>query len=100
MQLLDGRKISQSILEQVKSEVAKLSFQPVFCDILVGDDPASKQYVGMKGRTAEKVGIKFRGANYPASITTEDLTAEIKKISQEPNMCGLIVQLPLPGSIG
>jgi methylenetetrahydrofolate dehydrogenase (NADP+)/methenyltetrahydrofolate cyclohydrolase len=97
--ILDGRKIAQSILEQVKSEVAKLPFQPVFCDVLVGDDPASKQYVGMKGRTAEKVGMKFRSANYPASITTAGLIAEIKKISQEPNMCGLIVQLPLPLSI-
>jgi methylenetetrahydrofolate dehydrogenase (NADP+)/methenyltetrahydrofolate cyclohydrolase len=97
--ILDGRKIAQSILDEVKSEVAKVHFQPVFCDILVGDDPASKQYVGMKGRMAEKVGIKFRGADYPSSITTVELISEIKKISQETNMCGLIVQLPLPLSI-
>ena len=99
MQLLDGRKIAQLILDDVKSGVEKLAFQPVFCDILVGDDPASKQYVAMKGRKAEKVGIKFRGADYPSSITTQELISEIKKISQEKNMCGLIVQLPLPSSI-
>lgn len=97
--ILDGKKIAAEILEKVKSEVSKLSFQPVFCDVLVGDDPASQQYVRMKGKTAEKVGIKFRNAEYPASIGTQELIAEIKKIGQEPNICGLIVQLPLPQSI-
>jgi len=94
--ILDGRKIAKDILDNVKVEVAKLSFQPVFCDILVGDDPASAQYVKMKATAAERVGIKFRRAEYPASITTEQLIEEIKKINQEPNLCGLIVQLPLP----
>lgn len=97
--ILDGRKISSEILEGVKSEVSKLPFQPVFCDVLVGEDPASAQYVKMKGRAAEKVGMKFRGANFLSSITTQDLINEIKKINREQNMCGLIAQLPLPSSI-
>jgi methylenetetrahydrofolate dehydrogenase (NADP+)/methenyltetrahydrofolate cyclohydrolase len=97
--LIDGRKIAQEILKEIKSEVAKLSFQPVFCDVLVGEDPASKQYVGMKAKAAERVGFKFRGANFSADISTPDLIAEIKKISHEPNMCGLIVQLPLPAAL-
>lgn len=99
MIILDGRKIAQSILDQVKSEVQKLPFQPVFCDILVGEDPASSQYVRMKAKTAEKVGMKFRGANFPSSITTEQLVVEIKKINAEKNLCGLIVQLPLPAHL-
>jgi methylenetetrahydrofolate dehydrogenase (NADP+)/methenyltetrahydrofolate cyclohydrolase len=94
--LIDGKKIAAEILEGVKSEVAKLSFQPVFCDVLVGGDPASKQYVAMKAKAAEKLGFKFRSANYSASINTDKLIGEMKKISQEPNMCGMIVQLPLP----
>ncbi len=99
MQLIDGRKIAQGILDQIKSEVEKLSFQPVFCDVLVGNDPASAQYVAMKGRAAERVGIKFREANFPANISTEDLVMKIKKLGKEQNMCGLIVQLPLPASL-
>jgi len=99
MQLLDGRKIAEQILEQVKLEVSKLSFQPVFCDVLAGEDPASKQYVRMKAKAAERVGIRFREANYPSTIATHNLTAEIKKIGQEPNICGMIVQLPLPPSL-
>ncbi len=97
--VIDGKKIADEILEGVKSEVAKLSFQPVFCDVLVGEDAASAQYVKMKGRRAEKLGIKFRQADFPSSITTQDLISEIKNIGAEPNMCGLIVQLPLPANL-
>ena len=97
--ILDGRKIAAEILAGVKLEVSKLSFQPVFCDILVGNDPASAQYVRMKAQKAESLGFKFRNANFPADISTENLISEIKKINQEPNICGLIVQLPLPASL-
>jgi methylenetetrahydrofolate dehydrogenase (NADP+)/methenyltetrahydrofolate cyclohydrolase len=99
MQIIDGRKIKGEILVKIKSEVAKLPFQPVFCDVLVGDDPASIQYVRMKANTAESVGIKFYSANFPATITTEDLVEEIKKINKIKNMCGIIVQLPLPAHL-
>jgi methylenetetrahydrofolate dehydrogenase (NADP+)/methenyltetrahydrofolate cyclohydrolase len=99
MVILNGQKIASKILENVKLEVAKLSFQPVFCDVLVGTDPASTQYVKMKAKTSEKVGIKFRTAEYPPDITTEDLILEIQKIGKEQHMCGIIVQLPLPAHL-
>ena len=99
MQITDGRKIAQGILAKLKSEVAALPFVPVFCDVLVGDDKPSAQYVNMKAKTAELIGIKFRRAEYAADILAQDLIGEIKKISQEPNMCGLIVQLPLPAGL-
>lgn len=99
MQIIDGRKIQKDILEKIKSEVATLPFQPVFCDVLVGDDPASAQYVRMKGKTAESVGIKFHNANFPNSITTEELIKEIENLNKMPNMCGVIIQLPLPTHI-
>ncbi|MEK9182810.1 MAG: bifunctional 5,10-methylenetetrahydrofolate dehydrogenase/5,10-methenyltetrahydrofolate cyclohydrolase [Patescibacteria group bacterium] len=96
MKIIDGKKLSQEILSQVKNEVAKLAFIPVFCDVLVGSDPASIQYVGMKAKTAEAVGMKFHKANFPASITTDELIKEIKILNKVKNMCGIIVQLPLP----
>jgi len=96
MTILDGKKLKNEILEKVKQEVATLSFVPIFCDVLVGDDSASKQYVQMKARNAESVGIKFHNANFPASITTEELIKEIQILNKIPNMCGIIVQLPLP----
>jgi methylenetetrahydrofolate dehydrogenase (NADP+)/methenyltetrahydrofolate cyclohydrolase len=94
--IIDGRKISQQILKQLQTEVAKLPARPIFCDILVGDDPVSAQYVRMKGKQAESIGMKFRQAEYPATINTEQLIQEIQKINQTPDLCGLIVQLPLP----
>jgi methylenetetrahydrofolate dehydrogenase (NADP+)/methenyltetrahydrofolate cyclohydrolase len=99
MNLIDGKKIKENILEQVKGEVATLSFVPVFCDVLVGSDPSSAQYVRMKAKTAESVGIKFHNASFPDSITTEELIEEIKKINKVENICGIIIQLPLPASI-
>lgn len=97
--IIDGKKIRSEILEELKKEVRELSFVPVFCDILVGDDPVSAQYVNMKAKTAESVGIKFHRAEFPVYISTEELIEEIKKINEMENMCGLIVQLPLPEAI-
>jgi methylenetetrahydrofolate dehydrogenase (NADP+)/methenyltetrahydrofolate cyclohydrolase len=99
MEIIDGRKIRTEILKKVKAEVAMLPLQPVFCDVLVGTDPASVQYVGMKAKTATSVGIKFHSADFPATITTEELVKEIEKLNKIPNMCGIIIQLPLPPSI-
>lgn len=94
--IINGRKIRNEILEQVRTGVQSLPFQPVFCDVLVGDDSASEQYVRMKSRNAESVGIHFHNAQFPTTITTRELVEEIHKLNKIPNMCGLIVQLPLP----
>lgn len=97
--IIDGKKIRNEILEEVKKGVEELPFVPVFCDILVEGDPVSAQYVLMKEKTAESVGIKFRSAVFPVSITTEELIEEIENLNRVPHMCGIIVQLPLPSHI-
>ncbi len=99
MQLIDGRKIRDEILAMLKTRIANLSFSPIFCDVLVGNNSESIQYVKMKERVAEGLGIKTHPAVFPENITTEELIIEIKKISEIPNMSGLIVQLPLPSHI-
>lgn len=99
MQIIDGKKMRDEILKKVKMEIKALSFKPVFCDVLVGEDPVSAQYVRMKARTAESVGIKFQYASFPSSITTEDLIKEIEILNKVQNMCGIIIQLPLPEHI-
>jgi len=95
-QIINGRKIRDEILEKVKREVATLPFVPVFCDILVGSDPSSVQYVRMKANTAYACGMKFRQADFKEDITTEELIEEIKNLNHVPHICGVIVQLPLP----
>ena len=96
MILIDGKKLSKEILLSIKEEIAKLPFQPVFSDVLIGQDPVSMQYVKMKAQMAEKVGIHFHPANFPVSITTLELIKEIKILKKIKNICGIIVQLPLP----
>jgi len=99
MTIIDGKKLSKEILDKIRKEVALLNFQPVFCDVLVGNDPASLQYVKMKKQNAEAIGFCFHSANFPASIKTENLIKEIKILNKIPNMCGIIVQLPLPETL-
>jgi methylenetetrahydrofolate dehydrogenase (NADP+)/methenyltetrahydrofolate cyclohydrolase len=99
MKIIDGKKLAKIILENVGKEISKLGFKPIFCDVLVGRESASIQYVRMKQKTAESVGISFHTAFFEETITTEELVKEIKAINKIPNMCGVIVQLPLPLSI-
>jgi len=99
MTIVDGKKIRAGILENIKKDVALLPFTPVFSDVLVGEDMASVQYVRMKAKTAESVGMAFHKADFPDSITTDELLAEIKKLNEIKNMCGIIVQLPLPAHV-
>jgi methylenetetrahydrofolate dehydrogenase (NADP+)/methenyltetrahydrofolate cyclohydrolase len=99
MQIIDGKKLREEILEKVKREVELLPFQPVFCDVLVGNDPASLQYVEIKRKKAEEVGMAFYEANFPAGINTQDLIHEIQNLNKIKNMCGIIIQLPLPAHI-
>lgn len=94
--IIDGRKMRKEILDRVEKEIRTLPFQPVFCDVLVGSDPASKQYVNMKAKTAERIGMKFHSACFDESISPKDLIEEISNLKNFPNMCGVIVQLPLP----
>jgi methylenetetrahydrofolate dehydrogenase (NADP+)/methenyltetrahydrofolate cyclohydrolase len=97
--IIDGKKIRDEILVEVKKGVASLPFQPIFCDVLVGEDLVSKQYVDMKNRMARTVGIGFKDASFPITITTEALIKEIKNLNRVPKICGIIVQLPLPSSL-
>ncbi len=98
-QLIDGKNLRKEILEKIKTDLAGMNFQPVFCDVLVGEDPVSLQYVNMKMRMAEEVGIKPHPAVFPSNITTEDLVKEIQNLNKVENMCGIIIQLPLPASV-
>ena len=97
--IIDGRKLRDEILAKIKKQAVSLSFQPIFCDVLVGNDPVSVQYVNMKAKTAESAGIKFHRADFPETISAKKLISEIKKLNEVPNMCGIIVQLPLPESL-
>ncbi len=97
--IIDGKKIAEEIIFKIKQDVAKLKFKPVFCDVLVGNDPVSLSYVKIKGRTAKKAGFKFLLEHLPENTTQIELSKKIEELNSFPNMCGLIIQLPLPPHI-
>ncbi len=99
MNIIDGRKIKEDVLNKLKGEVENLPFPPIFCDILVGDDPVSASYVRIKEKAALSVGIKFNTVNFKSDTTTGEIIDEIERLNTVPHMCGIIVQLPLPPHI-
>ncbi len=94
--IIDGREISQQILQSIQERIQHLSFKPVLCDIIVGDDKVSMSYVKIKQRVAEKCGLDFVLVNLPRTSNLSDVVGTIHKVQEDKNLCGLIVQLPLP----
>jgi methylenetetrahydrofolate dehydrogenase (NADP+)/methenyltetrahydrofolate cyclohydrolase len=102
MRILDGKKLSEKIKNKVKEEVDKLKKEgiiPGLAVILVGNDPASQTYVKMKKGACEKVGMYSVVHEFPESITEKELLSTIEMINKNPNLHGLLVQLPLPKHI-
>ncbi|MFK4784880.1 bifunctional methylenetetrahydrofolate dehydrogenase/methenyltetrahydrofolate cyclohydrolase FolD [Fusobacterium sp. MFO224] len=100
MTILDGKKFSNDILEELKEKVAKHKEEtgkiPGLAVIIVGENPASQIYVRSKVRACEKVGIKSEKITFPADTTEEELLNKIKELNNDPSMNGILVQLPLP----
>ena len=72
---------------------------PGLAAVLVGDDPASRVYVGQKERMTERVGMRSLGARLPADITQDALHAQIDELNEDPQVSGIIVQMPLPSHL-
>jgi methylenetetrahydrofolate dehydrogenase (NADP+) / methenyltetrahydrofolate cyclohydrolase len=103
MQILDGKKLSGKIEEQVFSKTAALKEKsgkvPGLAVILVGDDPASQAYVSMKKKACDRVGFYSVTHEMPASISQEAIENTITMMNQNPNIDGILIQLPLPEHI-
>lgn len=100
--ILDGRLVSNQLLEEVTKEVQELSQngpQPKLAIILVGDNPASISYVTQKRKSCEQVGMAFELIEYDESITQHELLAKIEELNNDMNVHGILVQLPLPEHI-
>ena len=103
MILLDGKQtadqVKLEIAEKVKSIVEQGGKRPHLAAILVGNDGASQTYVGHKEKACAQVGFKSTLLRFDSTITQEFLISEIKKINEDKDIDGLIVQLPLPKHI-
>lgn len=102
-QLIDGKLISASLLERVAAGVqTRLEAgrrAPALAVILVGNNPASEIYVRNKKRSCEKAGIRSLAFDLPNTTTEADLLALVAKLNADPEVDGILVQLPLPAHI-
>lgn len=99
MIILDGKKVSEKVLSEVKYKVSSMSKKPHLAVILVGDNSASKIYVRNKQRAAWQVGIKSTVIEFDDDITEGALLEKIYELNTNPDITGILVQLPLPDHI-
>lgn len=97
--IIDGRKISAEIREELKLETKRLAqhgIVPGLAGVLVGEDPGSVTYVGLKSKACEEVGIKEMMLRLPDSVTEPDLLHNIEVLNKDPEVHAIFIQLPLP----
>jgi methylenetetrahydrofolate dehydrogenase (NADP+) / methenyltetrahydrofolate cyclohydrolase len=101
--IIDCRKISRDLLHKCAERVSALDFVPILCDVVVGNDPVSMSYVKIKEKRALECGLGFKVVHLPETSTTDDVVAAVRGVQDTKHengiLCGLIVQLPLPGHI-
>lgn len=101
--ILNGKALATEIEAELSARVQKLVEKtgrtPVLATILVGDNPASVTYVTMKGKACRRVGLEPRRVEMPAETTTEELLAQIEALNADPDVCGILLQHPVPRHI-
>ncbi|HWD88442.1 MAG TPA: tetrahydrofolate dehydrogenase/cyclohydrolase catalytic domain-containing protein [Mucilaginibacter sp.] len=103
MQLLDGKYVSEKLKVEIAQEAAKIlertGRKPHLVAVLVGHDGGSETYVASKMKNCEKVGFKSTLVRYEDSVSEEELLAKVADLNADPDIDGIIVQLPLPKHI-
>lgn len=101
--LIKGSEISKQIKEELRQKIAQLKERhnliPGLATVLVGEDEASKVYVGAKEKACKDLGIHSERINLPANTKEADLLALVEKLNKDPKIHGILVQLPLPRTI-
>ena len=100
MQIIDGKKVSAQVKEEVRKQTLELKeaygITPGLAVVIVGDDPASRVYVNNKKKACEVVGFKSEEYALPASTTQEELLELVNTLNNKQDINGILVQLPLP----
>lgn len=100
MKLLDGKLAAADIKKEVARDVALIpGRKPALALVRVGEDPASRVYVGTKAKASEEVGIVSRGAHLDASVSEDTLLGILRDFNNDDEVDGILLQLPLPKHI-
>ena len=97
--IIDGRAVAATLRAEIAARVAQLPYQPSLAVVLVGENPASQIYVRNKDRAATNTGIAARTIRLPAETSQADLLAVVRGLNDDPEVDGILVQLPLPRHI-
>ena len=97
--IIDGKNISEKLLDNLKSKVKNLKQKPGLALVLVGNNPASEIYVNFKEMTCKEVGFYCERYNLDKDIGEMDLLNLVNNLNQKTNIHGILVQLPLPKKI-
>ena len=99
MILLNGQKLADGILDDLKKEIKTRQLKLKLAVVLVGQDPSSKIYIKKKEEAARKIGLDFGLHHFKENIKQKELGKEVAKIGKDKKNSGMIIQLPLPGSM-
>ena len=101
--VIDGKAVAETVIQTVKTAAAGLKdasgVVPGIAVVIVGEDPASQVYVASKGRKAEECGFHSVQHTLPDTTSEADLLALVEQLNNDPEIHGILVQLPLPGHI-
>ena len=98
--VIDGKAVAAAVREEVRAGVAEFQDEhgrvPGLATVLIGDDQASAVYVASKHRACEQVGMRAIEHSLPADVSREDAVALVEELNRDPEVSGILVQLPLP----
>lgn len=101
--IISGKEIAARVRREVARRIEDFrgehGYAPGLATVLVGDDPASEVYVGMKNRDAREVGLESRQISLPADTPEDELLGLVEGLNADPEVHGILVQLPLPAQI-
>ena len=95
-QVIDGKAVSSKLLEALKHDIATLKSAPGLAVILVGDNPASKSYIGMKKKACANLGVQSFEFLLPEASTESELIDVIDTLNARKEVHGILLQMPLP----
>ncbi len=97
--IIDGVMVSLKIKQKIQEEIEKNGYTPTLAVIKVGDNKSSNVYVKNKKKACGDVGIGFLQIDFPSDVSENSIINEIEKLNNDPNVNGILVQLPLPSGL-
>ncbi len=97
--LIDGKSLAAGIIARAKRDCADLGYSPTLAAVIVGDDPASQQYVRLKEKACRESGVHFERLSFAADAKINLVVRAVENLNRRQDVDGILVQLPLPNHL-